>query len=129
MGMYSLACAALTGIGRAGFGTSQATSYRYVTFSNLIWFTILVFLAIELGDVGTAVKSKRAARAKRIALGAVLIIIILLVGRTSYRVGYRVLKSYHGRLVPARFELTSNFRTFLRHNSIIHQIESLQSVA
>jgi len=105
MGTYSLACAALTGIGRVGFGVTQATSYRYVTFSNLIWFAILVFLAVELWEVGTAAKSKRAAWAKRIALGAVVIIILVLVGRTSYRVGYRVLKSYHGRLLPARSEL------------------------
>jgi len=105
MGTYSLACAALTGIGRVGFGAMQATSYRYVTFSNLIWFAILVFLAVQLGDVGTAAKSKRAARVKRIALGAIIIITLVLVGRTSYRVGYRMLKSYHGRLLPARTEL------------------------
>ncbi len=32
-------------------------------------------------------------------------IILILVGRTSNRVGHRVFKSYHGRLLPARSEL------------------------
>lgn len=105
LGLYSVACAILTGIGRVGFGTAQATSYRYVTFSNLIWFSNFIFLAIQFREIRFGSKSKIGARLKMTTFWVILFIILFLVGRTSYRIGYRVLKSYHNRLLPARSEL------------------------
>lgn len=105
MGLYSVACAVLTGIGRVGFGTAQATSYRYVTFANLIWFSNFVFLSIQLREIRAGSKSRIGARMKTTVFWTALFIFIFLVGRTSYRVGSRVLRSYHDRLLPARSEL------------------------
>lgn len=105
LGLYSVACAALTGIGRVGFGTAQATSYRYGTFSNLIWFSNFIFLSILFREIRVGSKSKIGARVKMTAFWIILFIILFLVGRTSYRIGHRVLKSYDNRLLPARSEL------------------------
>ena len=44
MGLFSIGSALLTGIGRAGFGSAQAMSSRYVAFGQLLWIADLVFL-------------------------------------------------------------------------------------
>jgi len=44
LALYSIGSALITGIGRAGFGSGQAMSSRYVTFSYLLWVSIVVFL-------------------------------------------------------------------------------------
>jgi len=41
--LYALLSAAITGIGRTGFGAEQAIVSRYVTISNLFWMWIIVF--------------------------------------------------------------------------------------
>jgi hypothetical protein len=105
LGLYSIACAALTGIGRVGFGMAQATSYRYVTFSNLIWFSNFVFLSLQFKEIRLDSKSHVRDRLKIVVLSVVFSSLVFLIGRTSYRVGLRVLESYHHRLAPARSEL------------------------
>lgn len=42
MAAYAIAAAAVTGIGRVGFGDSQALSSRYVTMAQLLWVAVLV---------------------------------------------------------------------------------------
>jgi hypothetical protein len=105
LSLYAVASAALTGIGRVGFGTAQATSYRYVTFANLIWFSNFVFLSLQLREIRARSRLKVEAGVKTAAFWVVLFIFVFLIGRTSYRVGSRVLRSYHDRLLPARSEL------------------------
>ncbi len=41
MGAYALAAAAITGVGRLGFGIDQAMSSRYVTMAQLLWVSDL----------------------------------------------------------------------------------------
>jgi hypothetical protein len=117
LGLYSLACAVLTGIGRVGFGLAQATSYRYVTFSNLIWFSNFIFLALEFKETWLDWKSPIRLRLKIVTLVVILLSLIFLIGRTSYRVGHRVLESYHYRLVPARSELLTG-----RDDDLLHRL-------
>jgi hypothetical protein len=119
LGLYSLSCAALTGIGRVGFGMAQATSYRYVTFSNLIWFGNFIFLALQFREIRLKSKSLIRNRVKIVALAVVFLSLIFLVGRTSYRVGHRVLKSYHHRLAPARSGLLRGGNDDLLHRLYI----------
>ncbi len=119
LGLYSIACGALTGIGRVGFGMAQATSYRYVTFSNLIWFSNFIFLAFQLKKIWVASKSRIGGRIKIATLAIILSSLVFLVGRTSYRVGHRVLESYHHRLMPARSELLKGTDDELLHRLYI----------
>lgn len=104
-GLYSLGCGLLTGVGRVGFGSAQAMSGRYVPFSALIWvsdFVILYALAHE-------VRAKGKTSAMRVlaltGIGVLSLALVFGIGRTSYRVGYRVFKSYHSRMSAARAEL------------------------
>lgn len=50
LALYGLGTAVLTGLGRAGFKTTQAFSTRYVTFGNLLWITLLIFLALFMAQ-------------------------------------------------------------------------------
>ena len=105
IGLYSIACALLTGVGRVGFGAEQAMSHRYVTFSNLLWYSNFIFFYLWLKDyLGSGGYQRR----RRISLVICLVLVLsvlFLIGRTSYRVGHRALKSNHDRLLPARHEL------------------------
>jgi hypothetical protein len=105
LGLYSVACAALTGWGRVGLGTVQAMSYRYVTFSNLIWFSNIVFIFILLREIRTERRGLALSRIQISLISLFLFLTVFFVIRTSYRVGFRVLKSYHERLSPVRSEL------------------------
>ncbi len=50
LALYGLGTAFLTGLGRAGFNVAQAFSTRYVTFGNLLWITLLIFLALFMAQ-------------------------------------------------------------------------------
>jgi hypothetical protein len=104
-GLYALGCAMLTGIGRVGLGTFQAMSYRYVTFSNLIWIADFLFLYVLSQEIRKRSKSRLGRRFSFAALVVFVFVLLFGIGRTSYRVGHRVLKTYHARLSPARAEL------------------------
>jgi len=119
LGLYSIACAALTGTGRVGFGMAQATSYRYVSFSNLIWFSNFIFLALQFKETRLDSKSPIRDRIKIMILAVVVSSLVFLVGRTSYRVGHRVLESYHHHLTPARSELLRGSDDALLHRLYI----------
>ena len=105
LGLYALASASMTGVGRVGLGSEQAMSYRYVTFSNLLWFANSVFLYILIKFFLADVDKRKKRRFVMVILSAFCLSVLFLVGRTSYRVGYRALQSYHDSLVPAQREL------------------------
>jgi hypothetical protein len=105
LGLYALASASMTGVGRVGLGSEQAMSYRYVTFSNLLWFANSVFLYILIKFFLADVDKRKKSRFVFVIISACCLSVLFLVGRTSYRVGYRALQSYHENLVPARLEL------------------------
>jgi hypothetical protein len=104
-GLYSIGCGMLTGIGRVGFGSAQAMSGRYVPFSALIWVSNFAFLY----SLSREIRMRARARTVRIlslaAIGVFSFVLVFGIARTSYRVGLRVFKSYHARMLPARAEL------------------------
>ncbi len=105
LGLYSIGCGLLTGIGRVGFGSVQATSGRYVPFSALLWVSNFAFLFI----LSQKIRARAERRTRRIlgltGLGVLAFFLVFWIGRTSFRVGHRVFKSYHSRMLPARQEL------------------------
>ncbi|MEW5901949.1 MAG: hypothetical protein AB1715_10840, partial [Acidobacteriota bacterium] len=104
-GLYALGCAMLTGIGRVAFGSVQAMSYRYVTFSNLIWVADFLFLYILSQEIRRQSKPRLRRGISAAAVSILIFVLLFGIARTSYRVGHRVLKSYHARLSEARSEL------------------------
>ena len=104
-GFYSIGCGLLTGIGRVGFGTAQAMSGRYVPFSILIWVSNFAFLFILLQDIRARTRTRPGRIFSLAGIGVLSIVLVFGIARTSYRVGYRVFKSYHARMLPARAEL------------------------
>jgi len=54
LSLYAGLSAAMTGVGRLGFGASQSLSSRYITFANLLWIPLLVLLSL------TAARCRRA---------------------------------------------------------------------
>jgi len=108
LGLYAVGCAMLTGSGRVGFGTVQAMSYRYVTFSSLLWVANFVYFLVLL-ELTPKMLKKRMARVSSRALILFLVFLLLLGAiRTSYRVGHRVFVSHHRRLAPVYFEFRRN---------------------
>jgi hypothetical protein len=105
LGLYALASASMTGVGRVGLGSEQAMSYRYVTFSSLLWFSNSVFLYILIKLFLADVDKWKKKRFVFVIFSIFSLSMLFLLGRTSYRVGYRALQSYHDSLVPARREL------------------------
>lgn len=105
LGLYSIGCGLLTGIGRVGFGSAQAMSGRYVPFSLLIWVSNFVFLFIMAEQVRARARRPPAWVLSLGGIGVLCLILVFGIGRTSYRVGHRVFKSYHSRMTPARAEL------------------------
>jgi hypothetical protein len=105
LGLYSIGCGLLTGIGRVGFGSVQATSGRYVPFSALLWVSNFAFLFI----LSQKIRARAERRTRRIlgltGLGVLAFFLVFWIGRTSFRVGQRVFRSYHSLMLPARFEL------------------------
>jgi hypothetical protein len=73
LGVDALAAAAVTAVGRAGFGVTQALAPRYVTASTLFWPSVAVLLALALADVlGSASRRRRALIVALATLGAAL---------------------------------------------------------
>lgn len=76
---YSLGSAMVSGLGRLGFGVSQALSSRYVTMSNPMWISVFVLLACVLVRPHCQGGEKRAAPTRRMrALLIPLIVLFLL---------------------------------------------------
>jgi hypothetical protein len=104
-GLYSIGCGLLTGIGRVGFGSAQAMSGRYVPFSALIWVSNCAFLYILSQEIRARMRALPPRILSFAGIGVLSFIILFGIARTSYRVGHRVFKSYHSRMLPARSEL------------------------
>jgi len=52
MGLYAAASAAMTGLGRVGFGADQALSSRYVTMAQLLWISNAVLAYLLASGLG-----------------------------------------------------------------------------
>ncbi len=105
IGLYSIGCGLLTGIGRVGFGSVQAMSGRYVPFSALIWVSNFAFLFVLSKEIRARARTRTGRILGLAGLGVLVFFLVFWIGRTSYRVGHRVFKSYHSRMLPARQEL------------------------
>jgi len=104
-GLYAIGCGLLTGIGRVGFGSAQAMSGRYVPFSVLIWVSNFAFLYFLSQEIRLKTRRRPGGILCLAGIGFLSFILVFGIARTSYRVGHRVFKSYHSRMVPARAEL------------------------
>jgi hypothetical protein len=82
---YSLASAAVTGIGRLGLGATQAMSSRYVTIALPFWLALLVILRATL---------------PRPAAAGLTTVIVLFLGLTSIK-SNGAFQSQRDRLLPA----------------------------
>jgi hypothetical protein len=105
--LYSIGSAMLSGIGRIGFGSDQAMSPRYATFSNLFWVVLVVmfFLLIENMESGVIEGILRTSRSlNKTIVYSILFIIVGLAVRHSYLGTFYAIerKTY---LTPARTEL------------------------
>lgn len=131
-GLYSCGCGLLTGIGRVGFGSAQAMSGRYVPFSALIWVANFVFLFFLSHEIRIKARTKGGPILGLAGLAVLTFFLVFWVGRTSYRVGHRVFKSYHSRMLPARQELLRGedkkllLRLYIDAGSIRRGIEILR---
>jgi hypothetical protein len=101
-GLYSIGCGLLTGIGRVGFGSAQAMSGRYVPFSILIWVSNFAFLYILSQEIRARMRALPPRILSLAGISVLSFILVFGIARTSYRVGHRVFKSYHSRMLPAR---------------------------
>jgi hypothetical protein len=105
LGLYAIGSAVLTGIGRVGFGSAQAMDGRYVPFSSLLWISNFVLLFLFSREI-PAREGRRGGRILGLTgVGILAFVLVFWIGRTSFRVGHRVFKSYHARMLPARQEL------------------------
>ena len=98
--LYAVATAAITGLARAGFGSDQALSSRYITVSSLLWIADVVFLSL-------VAKFASQKKSSYVAAGAV-VVIALLAGISS------------ARSIPSGAERRSNLST-VRHEMIVLQ--------
>lgn len=102
LGLYAVASAMMTGMGRLDFGGSQALSSRYVTFSSLLWVAVIVWVY-----VGIARERSREKRA--FSKSAVMFLAILfaycLVNNSVYGT-FKWTERYRHKL-PAQTELVS----------------------
>ena len=104
-GLYSIGCGLLTGIGRVGFGSAQAMSGRYVPFSALIWVSNFAFLYFLSQEIRQRMRTRPGRIPSLAGIGVLSFVLLFGIARTSFRVGHRVFKSYHSRMLPARSEL------------------------
>ncbi|MBN2135596.1 MAG: hypothetical protein JW737_07700 [Acidobacteria bacterium] len=107
LGFYAGFSAAMSGLGRLEFGAHQAMSYRYTSISSLLWVanSILLFFLINRYKNGILIKHSQ----RVLQVVAIIIIVFMAISliRTSYRVGYSVLRKYHETLEPIRKKITS----------------------
>jgi hypothetical protein len=104
-GLYSIGCGLFTGVGRVGFGSAQAMSGRYVPFSALLWVSNFAFLYALARQVRDRMRARPMKAFALAGIGVISFLLVFGIARTSYRVGYRVFKSYHSRMSAARAEL------------------------
>ncbi len=86
--LYAMGSAMITGVGRVGFGSSQAMSPRYITLANLLWVAVFVLVALWLRE-----RSSDRMTARVLACGtALLLAFCSLYGtyRWTERYNYRI---------------------------------------
>jgi len=102
LGFYSIGSAIFTGLGRAYFGSIQAISSRYVTFSNLLWISDIFFLYILMKYKRFPAKSiqNNSQRERKMAFSFLLVITFLI----GFNSALRILKfpKQYSYLQPAR---------------------------
>jgi len=98
LALYAIGAGFLTGIGRAGFGYTQAFCPRYIVYSQFLWISVLALLYFLI--VGN-----QAGRTRSIGISTVSIL-ILLIAASSFR-GVMDAARWHDRLLPARDALAS----------------------
>jgi hypothetical protein len=82
LGLYSILSAAISGVGRAGFGYEQGLASRYVTISNLIWISVIVLFYLARKNIF----SKRTILNKKtyeFAISSISIFLILFMQTTN----------------------------------------------
>jgi hypothetical protein len=90
LGLFGIANAVITGIGRDAFGLGQALSSRYVTMANFIWFGVIGLAAIVVPAAYThAVKEKQRTIALVSGLCATLFCVCLIQGVINGYSDYR----------------------------------------
>ncbi len=97
---YAVGSAAITGLGRVGFGAEQAMSPRYITFSNMLWIANLVLAVVVFGDMRSTGRvfercPERSAKTAAATLAGVLVLLLLFC--SAYGL-YRWTERYNYRL-------------------------------
>lgn len=100
MGLYAAAAAAMAGLGRVGFGPSQALSSRYVTIAQLLWVSNVVLAYLLASRLGRDARGTLA----RWGIAAAMVLFGLLLAVNGLYGTLKWTERYAYR-VPARAEL------------------------
>ena len=99
VGLHCLGVAAMTGLGRSGFGADQGLASRYVTISTPLWLAVVVLAALRLSPEGGRRGASWTFDKVLVAAAAVAIGLSTLVNAQD---GTRLSAERHERLEPAR---------------------------
>ncbi len=77
IGLHTMAGAALTGLGRAGFGPDQGLASRYITISTPLWVAIVMLASFRLARPSDGSTGGRPSMVARAALAATIAAIAL----------------------------------------------------
>lgn len=102
LGLYAIASALMTGVGRLDFGTQQALSSRYVTIANLLWAAVFVW-----AYVGIAQERTRAPEARQRSAAALLALLVLAVLAGNSLYASLQWSERYTHMLPAQAELMS----------------------
>lgn len=130
LSVFSVINALITGFGRVGFGSIQALSSRYVSFSSLIWVSniVLMFLLIQVLSKGKI--THPAIHLKKILSFSLYLILFL--SFTSSYAGSIQLKYKYAALVNAQEKLSrqtydkSLFLIYKDQKILLERIELLK---
>jgi len=80
LSLYAVLSAAMAGVGRVGFGFTQALSPRYVTMSNLLWVSNIVLLYLLVKGEASHPRGPHPLRGlRRFSLAAGLVALVLMI--------------------------------------------------
>lgn len=105
LSIFSIINALITGFGRVGFGTIQALSSRYVSFSSLIWISNIVLMYLLFLKLSKGKLTPPAIHIKKIVSFGLYLILFL--SFTSSFAGLIQLKYRHASLMSAQKKLSS----------------------
>jgi hypothetical protein len=100
LSLFSIMSAAITGVGRCGFGCDQALSSRYITIVVLLWVSVVVLLYLVVVTRPTKVSNKVKGKGLSVvAIGLILAILILDVSNSFYAMdAYKIHKRFFTHL-------------------------------